>query len=254
MTALPHQLDRTITIGARRETVFSFFTDEARWASWWGTGSAIDARPGGRMLIKYPNGVEVSGEVLDVRPPERLVFTYGYANNPRLGPGASRVTIQLADVAEGTRLSLTHEFAEAADRDHHVQGWRYQLAVFANVVGALGAGRIAEQVDAWFAAWSEADSSARREKLAAIARPDVRFRDRFSHVDGLDDLVPHIGAALQFMPGLTIARTGDLLSCQDITIAHWTAVSAKGETTGRGENVFQLDADGRIARVTGLWR
>jgi hypothetical protein len=31
------------------------------------------------MLIRHPNGVEASGEVLEVLRPERIVFTYGYA-------------------------------------------------------------------------------------------------------------------------------------------------------------------------------
>ena len=34
---LPYQLDRIITIAAPRETVFSFFTDNDRWAAWWGS-------------------------------------------------------------------------------------------------------------------------------------------------------------------------------------------------------------------------
>ena len=44
------------------------------------------------------------------------------------------MTIELVPVAEGTRLSLMHDFAEQAPRDQHVQGWRYQLALFANAV------------------------------------------------------------------------------------------------------------------------
>ena len=58
MSALPHRLDRTVTIGAAPETVFRFFTDSKRWAAWWGAGSSIDATPGGAMVIRYPNGVE----------------------------------------------------------------------------------------------------------------------------------------------------------------------------------------------------
>ena len=42
--SLPYQLDRVITIAAPRETVFSFFTDNARWAAWWGPGSTIEPR------------------------------------------------------------------------------------------------------------------------------------------------------------------------------------------------------------------
>src|SRR5258707_8644976 len=103
MGDLLHKLDRTIFIKARRETVFRYFTDAERWAAWWGKGSAIDARTGGKVLIRYPNGVEVSGEVLEIAPPERIAFTYGYASGQPIGPGASRVTIRLESAPAGTR-------------------------------------------------------------------------------------------------------------------------------------------------------
>ena len=60
--SLAHTLDRAILIRAERDLVFSFFTDTARWAAWWGAGSSIDARRGGRVFIRYPGGTEVSGE------------------------------------------------------------------------------------------------------------------------------------------------------------------------------------------------
>ena len=75
--SLTHTLDRTVLIRADRDLVFRFFTDNARWAAWWGAGSSIDARRGGRVFIRYPGGVEVSGEVVEIAEPERLVFTYG---------------------------------------------------------------------------------------------------------------------------------------------------------------------------------
>ena len=72
---LPHKLDRTILIHASREIVFRYFTDDERWSAWWGAGSTIDPRPGGRVVIRYPGGVEATGEVVEVAGPERLVFT-----------------------------------------------------------------------------------------------------------------------------------------------------------------------------------
>src|ERR1700730_17553863 len=110
---LPHSLERAVVIQASRETIFRFFTDDARWAAWWGAGSTIDARPGGRVLIRYPNGVEASGEVGEVSPPRRILFTYGYVSRQPIPPGSSRVTIELEPSGAGTRLSLSHEFAEA---------------------------------------------------------------------------------------------------------------------------------------------
>src|SRR6185312_4749211 len=129
MPALAHRLDRTIVINAPREAVFRYFTDSAHWAMWWGAGSTIDARPGGKMYIKYPEGTEVAGEVLEVKPPERIVFTYGYMKGEPFPAGGSRVTIQLAGDRGATRLTLTHELADASARDQHIQGWRYQLSV-----------------------------------------------------------------------------------------------------------------------------
>jgi uncharacterized protein YndB with AHSA1/START domain len=253
MDSLPYQLDRTVVIRAARSTVFRFFTDAARWAVWWGSGSTIDARPGGRLYIRHPNGVEVSGEVVEVAPPERIVFTYGYTSGAPIGPGASRVTIRLETSGNGTRLHLSHELPDSALRDAHVQGWRYQLSLFGNVVadevnaGASGA------VDGWFTAWAEPDAAARTRALTAIATPDVRFRDRFSLVDGLDDLIPHIGAAQRFMPGIRLRRDGAVRHCQGTVLADWVAEGADGQERGRGTNVFGLSADGRIESVTGFW-
>ena len=67
MGPLIHRLERSIVIQARPETVFRFFTDSERWAKWWGAGSTIDARPGGKVLILHPGGVETLGEVCTFR-------------------------------------------------------------------------------------------------------------------------------------------------------------------------------------------
>jgi hypothetical protein len=36
-------------------------------------------------------------------------------------------------------------------------------------------------------------------------------------------------------------------------LADWVAVGSDGQERGRGTNLFVLDADGRIAAVTGFW-
>lgn len=252
-TMLGYRLDRVITLGASPETVFGFFTDSGRWARWWGAGSTIDPRPGGRVHVVHPGGVEASGEVVEIRPPDQIVFTYGYTSGKPFPAGASRVTIRLASVAGGSRLHLTHEFPDGSARDEHVQGWRYQLALFANAV-ADEVNRGADmQVDAWFAAWSSEDGAVRRSALTKIASPEVRFADRFSHTEGLEELALHLDAARRFMPGLTMRRSGDVRHCQGCAIAEWVAASADGEPKARGTNVFLLDEAGRITAVTGFW-
>ncbi|MEO5819921.1 MAG: SRPBCC family protein [Vicinamibacteraceae bacterium] len=254
MTAFPHLLERTVDIGAPVDVVFEYFTDNALWAAWWGPGSAIDARPGGRMLIRHNNGIEVTGEVVDVDPPRRIVFTYGYASSdqqPKVG--GSQVTIALEPHGTSTRLSLTHAFAEVAHRGAFVQGWRFQLSVFATVLADRLHAGAADTVDAWFGAWSNPDGPSRDAVVAQIASADVRFRDRYSLVQGHEDLQAHLAAVHRFMPGMAISREGAVRHCQGVVVADWIARSADGAERGRGQNVFTLAGDGRIVDVVGLW-
>jgi uncharacterized protein YndB with AHSA1/START domain len=251
---LPYRLDRTVLIRASRETVFRFFTDSARWAAWWGAGSTIDARPGGEVRIRYPNGIEVLGEVLDLLAPERIVFTYGYASGQPIAPGTSRVTIRLEASDEGTRVHLSHEFAEEPVRDQHVQGWRFQLSLFGNAVSDEVNAQAGSIVDGWFAAWSAKEEAAREQALAQVATPAVRFRDRFSLLEGLPELVQHIGASQRIMPGIQLRRTGDIRHCQGTVLADWIGLASDGQERMRGTNVFVLGADGRIESSTGFTR
>jgi uncharacterized protein YndB with AHSA1/START domain len=250
---LPHRLDRTVVIQAAPQIVFTFFTDNERWAAWWGPGSTIDAKTGGKVYIRHPNGIENLGEVLEVAAPDRIVFTYGFASGTPIPPGSSRVTIALEAVGLATRLRLSHEFAEPSVRDEHMQGWRYQLSVFSNVVSDLVNAKASDVVDAWFDAWAETDASKRKTQLEAIAVPEVTFRDRFSLLDGIADLVPHITASQKFMPGMRVRRKGSVRHCQGTLLVDWTAQSADGQERGRGMNVFTLQPDGRIASAVGFW-
>ena len=254
MDQLMHRLDRNVAIQAAPETVFRFFTDSERWARWWGAGSTIDARPGGRVLVRYPNGVEASGEVVELTPPTRIVFTYGYASGKPIPPGSSLVTIGLEPEGAGTRLRLVHEFDDPSVRDQHVQGWRFQLSVFGNLVADEVFAGAPDLVDAWFAAWSETDDRARAEAFNRIAADRVRFRDRYSNLEGAGELAEHSGAAQKFMPGIRLQRQGAVRHCQGMVLADWSAVGGDGKERMSGTSVFELSPDGRIVSATGLAR
>ena len=251
--AMPHRLERTVLIEAPRDIVFSYFTDSAKWARWWGAGSTIEARAGGAVQIVHPGGVCVAGEILEINPPARLVFTYGYESGTPIPVGASVVTIQLDDDAAGTRLHLSHVFADEKVRDEMVQGWRFQLSLFGNLVANdLHAGA-SRAVDGWFSAWSEPDTARREALLDRLATAEIRFRDRFSLIDGISDQRPHLAAVHKFMPGMRLEREGDIRHCQGTVLADWVARATDGSERGRGTNVFALDHTGRIESVTGFW-
>jgi uncharacterized protein YndB with AHSA1/START domain len=118
---------------APRERVFRALTNAEQLAKWWGPKGftvpelALDVRPGGawRTTMRAPDGKDhvVSGVYREIVPPSRLVFTWGWETE---GPRGHEtvVTIELSEVADGTRLELYQEVFESADsRDRHEHGW-----------------------------------------------------------------------------------------------------------------------------------
>lgn len=251
---LEFTVHRELVIRAPRELVFRHFTDSERWARWWGKGSTIDGRVGGAMAIVYPDGSRASGTVLELDPPRRVVFSYGYegAGKP-IAPGASRVTVTLAEHPDGTQLEFLHEVADAPTRDLHVQGWRYHLAVFANVVGRELHGDGSGPIGRWFAAWNEPDDAVRARAFAGLVTDEVAFQDAHGCTRGRDDLVAHVAGARRHMAGLAFDLAGTPRQCQGTAAVDWIARKPDGSVLAKGTNVFELAADGRIARVVGLW-
>jgi uncharacterized protein YndB with AHSA1/START domain len=248
-----YTLERTVVIAATPDIVFRFFTDSTRWASWWGAGSTVDAKVGGKIYVRHPDGSESGGEVVEVQSAKRIVFTYGYAKGKPFPNGASRVTITLDAEKAGTRLTLRHDMPDEAARDEHVQGWRFQLSLFANVVTNEvneGADAVA---DAWFDAFADPDAARREATLRRIASESIRFQDRFSNLDGLDDLLPHITAGQKFMAGVRLQRAGAVRHCQGMALCDWVVRGADGKEHGRGTNSFVFGPTGKIEWVTGLW-
>lgn len=254
MNDLPYSLERSLLICAQRSTVFRYFTDSKRFADWWGAGSQIEGRPGGLMKIVYPNGVVAQGNVLEIEDGRRIVFTYGYEDPARpIPPGGSRVTVTLEDRPGGTWLTLKHDLPDQKTRDEHVQGWRYQLALFANVAAREQNADLAGRVDRYFALWAEPDAAARKGELQDLGDPAMILQDAFSCTAGLDDLNSHIAASQMHMPGIRLHRSGDPRECQGAALADWEARNQDGKAVAKGTNLFLLAPDGRFARVVGFW-
>lgn len=250
---LEHAVERTVLILAKRETVFRFFTDSERFASWWGAGSSIDPRPGGAVLIRYPNGETASGEVLSISPPEEIVFTYGYdAPGKLIPPGGSVVRVQFEARRGGTLLTLRHEVDSAKAKEAHVAGWRFQLALFSNAVSNELAASLEGVLDAYFSAWNGATAGDRAKALDASVADDVSFRDAYAALFSRTELEQHLALIPVYMPGTTWRRAGAPRQCQGTGAVDWVAEGPDGAERARGTHVFDLAEDGRLARVVGL--
>lgn len=244
--------NRTITLRARPATVWRFFSEPEMFARWWGAGSSIEARVGAPMRIAYPDASTASGEVLAIEPERMIAFSFGYDTPGKpIAPGGSRVTITLEQVPEGTRVELRHELDDAALRDMHAAGWRYHMAVFARVVHGEQHRDVELRVDRWFRAWAELGYERTAVVLAGSVSNDVRFADAMGFTRGQVELERHIAAARAHMPGIELVRRGPVRSCQGVALADWE-LRAGERVLGTGTNVFELDADGMIAAVTGI--
>ena len=118
---------------APRKKVFRAWTDPEELKKWWGpegyaTPSAeVDLRVGGKYRLgmrKLPDGeiFYLSGIYREVRPPERLVYTWRWEAQPE--HGETLVTVEFREVGDSTEVVLTHErFPTETARDDHNRGW-----------------------------------------------------------------------------------------------------------------------------------
>lgn len=251
---LEHTLERRVLIAAEPSTVFRFFTDPERWAAWWGPGSTIEARAGGQVVIVHPGNVRASGEILELVDGERIVFSYGSESKQLpFPPSDSRVTITVARAIGGTLVEVRQDFADPKARDLFRHGWRYQLALFANVVTQEQHAHATQKADALFDAWNEPDAAKRDAILAAITTEDVAFADPYGFVDNRAELSAHIAAIHMHMPGLKISRDGEPKKQNATALVRWAASKADQTVAARGTNVLELAPDGRIQRIIGIW-
>jgi uncharacterized protein YndB with AHSA1/START domain len=92
----------SVHIAAQPETVFGYFTDPGRYIQWMGTGAELEPVPGGCYRVVMLDGVEAAGEFVEVDPPHRLVFTWGWTHDRAVPPGTTRVVITLRAERGGT--------------------------------------------------------------------------------------------------------------------------------------------------------
>jgi uncharacterized protein YndB with AHSA1/START domain len=119
----------SLFVAARPETVFPYFTDPGRYVLWMGSDASLDPMPGGAYRVRMTSGAEAIGEFIEVSPPHRLVFTWGWSNDPTVPPGTTRVVITLVEEDGGTRVLLRHhDLPDADQRDHHRKGWDAYLS------------------------------------------------------------------------------------------------------------------------------
>jgi uncharacterized protein YndB with AHSA1/START domain len=143
----------TRELPATRDQVYRTWTEPELFERWFtppGNSSVtaeLDVRPGGRYRITLqrteliPGTSYIVGSYLEVDPPERLVFTWGWEEPPpvegleALETLDSTVTVQFRDLGTSTEVSITHERLDTQElRDFHSWGWGITLDMLERIV------------------------------------------------------------------------------------------------------------------------
>lgn len=125
-------IEREIEIDASPETVWEFLVDPEKALRWWGQAIEFDARPGGAYTIEVTRTHTASGQFLELDPPRRLVYSWGWAaggpERDLVPPGSTTVEIDLVPHGAGTLLRLRHSGLPSAESAAaHSAGWDHYL-------------------------------------------------------------------------------------------------------------------------------
>jgi uncharacterized protein YndB with AHSA1/START domain len=132
MTTLP-ALQMKRIFQAPREKVFRAWTDARELERWFAPSPEystvvpeLDLKVGGRYRLemhhKGGNINRLTGTYREIQPPEKIVFTWCWEQDPN--KHESVVTVEFRDLGASTEIFLTHALLPDADsRGKHEHGW-----------------------------------------------------------------------------------------------------------------------------------
>jgi uncharacterized protein YndB with AHSA1/START domain len=126
-----------VTIEASIGVVWAHLTTADGLTRWVGPFAEADPVAGGVVRWSHPNGATVVGRFVELDPPRRLVFTYGWEDG-RLGvpPESTTVEIDLREEDGLTTVRLVHRGLPPAVVPDHEQGWAFFLDILRDTVSA----------------------------------------------------------------------------------------------------------------------
>ncbi len=116
-------------VEASPEAIFGFFTEPDKMIQWMGRKAQLDPKPGGLFHCDVNGRSIASGSFLEVDPPRRVVFSFGWERGESVvEPGSSTVEVTLEPDGDATTVRLVHRDLPNEDSaSSHREGWRHYI-------------------------------------------------------------------------------------------------------------------------------
>jgi uncharacterized protein YndB with AHSA1/START domain len=122
-------VEREVSIDASPETIWEFLVDRDKATRWMGLSATLQAEPGGLYRVEVIPGHTARGEFVELEPPRRVVYTWGWEEGDNaVPPGSSTVEIELIPEGERTTVRLIHSDLPSPEAGaSHGHGWQHYL-------------------------------------------------------------------------------------------------------------------------------
>ena len=121
------ELTKEIWIDAAPEVVYPYLVQSDLATTWMGDESWHDPRPGGVFRLDI-HGHVATGEFVELDPPRRVVYTWGWEGDGQIHPpGSTTVEFDLEPKDGGTQLRLRHTGLTDEGVIAHSEGWEQFL-------------------------------------------------------------------------------------------------------------------------------
>lgn len=129
--------EKEVVLDAPMTEVFRHLTTVEGLLKWIAVDAVVEPVPGGRLQWTHENGATMIGRFIELDPPHRLVFAYGWKDDLMgVPPESTTVEINLEETGGKTTLSLAHRSIPPDVVADHMRGWTFFLA---RLQGALAA-------------------------------------------------------------------------------------------------------------------
>lgn len=109
------------------EETFALLTEPERLRRWLAVSASVDLRVGGDYRMLCVPGHAAVGQVTELDPGRRVVYSWGWHGDDEVPPGSTSLIVELEPEGERTRVRLTHEGLVGEWAERHLAGWNQHL-------------------------------------------------------------------------------------------------------------------------------